>query len=274
MPGLEVAPADPEAMGRGTGFRVKLLTGWEKPAAGGAAWKDGPGRAGTCCPVSCHKHSEGCDDIFLRQDPAPCSGGGFACWLWVQRVSKARAVPRCSLLGPQHVHGAGTGTRARGSSHPGQLTGGAQGGPNPAPLVLAAAKLRGCGDIRAGRGAWLGLAPAFVGSRAAGSPDAAVVAERCLPWDPSPPWAGHGRDAQPREQQCCGGESGREGRGGQAGEARELQPCRGHFGAGCYSLMGSWELFEPKPPSPLRRGMLCTAPAHGEVVAVLVPRSP
>ena len=37
MPGLEVAPADPEAMGRGTGFRVKLLTGWEKPAAGGSS---------------------------------------------------------------------------------------------------------------------------------------------------------------------------------------------------------------------------------------------
>lgn len=38
--------------------------------------------------------------------------------------------------------------------------------------------------------------------------------------------------------------------------------------------MGSWELFEPKPPSPLRRGMLCTALARGDVVGVLVPRSP
>lgn len=38
--------------------------------------------------------------------------------------------------------------------------------------------------------------------------------------------------------------------------------------------MGSWELFELKPPSPLRRGMLCTTLAHRDVVAVPVPRSP
>lgn len=38
--------------------------------------------------------------------------------------------------------------------------------------------------------------------------------------------------------------------------------------------MGFWELFEPKPPSPLWRGKLCTALAPGEVVTVTVPRYP
>lgn len=230
VPGLEVAQADLEAMGRGMGFRMKVLTHWENLAARGSSegWDPaGPALGARLAAVSSRRAVM---TFVRRQDPVPCSGGGFARRLRVQRESKARAVPRCSLLGPQHVHSTGMGIGARGSSHPGQLTGGHR----VAPILHALCQRlqsSGAGGISARSGGHSQGSPQL--SWAPEPQAAAVAAERCLPWEHSPSQAGHGRDAQPREQRCCGGESGREGRGRDAGAARELQPCRGHFGAGC-----------------------------------------
>lgn len=194
VPGLEVAQADLEAMGRGMGFRMKVLTHWENLAARGSSegWDPaGPALGARLAAVSSRRAVM---TFVRRQDPVPCSGGGFARRLRVQRASKARAVPRCSLLGPQHVHSTGMGIGARGSSHPGQLTGGAQGGPNLACLVPAIAKFRGWGNIRTVWGAQPGLTPALVGSRATGC-QGGSRAVPALGTFPIPGWAWEGCSA-------------------------------------------------------------------------------
>lgn len=165
VPGLEVAQADLEAMGRGMGFRMKVLTHWENLAARGSSegWDPaGPALGARLAAVSSRRAVM---TFVRRQDPVPCSGGGFARRLWVQRVSKARAVPRCSLPGPQHVHSTGMGIGARGSSHPGQLTGGHRVAPILHPLCQ---QLQSSGAGGISTGAQPGLTPALVGSRATG----------------------------------------------------------------------------------------------------------
>lgn len=171
VPGLEVAQADLEAMGRGMGFRMKVLTHWENLAARGSSegWDPaGPALGARLAAVSSRRAVM---TFVRRQDPVPCSGGGFARRLRVQRESKARAVPRCSLLGPQH----GDGDRGARQLPPRAAHWGGTGWPQSCTPCASDCKVQGLGEYPHGLG---GTARAHPSSRG-------LQSHRLPRWQPS-----------------------------------------------------------------------------------------
>lgn len=185
VPGLEVAQADLEATGRGMGFRMEVLTHWENLAARGSSegWDPaGPVLGARLAAVSSRRAVM---TFVRRQDPVPCSGGGFARRLWVQWVSKARAVPRCSLPGPQHSTGMGIGARGWGSGREAAPTQGSSlggtGWPQSCTPCASDCKVQGLGEYPHGLG---GTARAHPSSRG-------VQSHRLPRWQPSGAWPGN-----------------------------------------------------------------------------------
>lgn len=199
-----------------------------KPSYGGAR-KEGAGRAGA---RSC-KRSRGCADL--------CPQAGSCPLLWICSLATGAAKPGQFHAAASWVRSVST-AQGRG---PGREAAPRQGSslqsmgwPRSCHPCASGCCVRGCGDAPMGCGAQPGLATASVGSR-----DGNRAVPALGPF-PTPGW---GRSA-PRAAVLW-----KEKVAGRGGPAREL---RGHFGAGCELVTGSWE---PEPPSPLHRGMLCTA---------------